>query len=53
MISEKNKRKIIYNDTVFYWYIKIDDKGHRIHMLSEDKSSSNHRKNITKVLFSL
>ncbi len=37
MISAKNKREITYNGTTFYWYVRMDDKGHRIHILSEDK----------------
>ena len=37
MVSSKGKRKIIYGDSVYYWYIRIDDKGHRLHIISDDK----------------
>lgn len=37
MVSAKGKRKIIYNDSVYYWYIRIKDKSHRINIISEDK----------------
>ncbi|MCM1228664.1 MAG: hypothetical protein NC489_00875 [Ruminococcus flavefaciens] len=37
MVSKKNKRKIIFNDSVFYWYVRIDDGCHRVHIISDDK----------------
>lgn len=37
-INTKGKRKIIYNDKVYYWFVKIENDGsHRIHILTEDK----------------
>ena len=38
MVSKKRKRKIVYNDKIFYWFVRVDDNGNmRIHILSEDK----------------
>lgn len=38
MISTKGKRKLIYQDVAYYWYIaKNDDKHPVIHISSEDK----------------
>ena len=38
MVSKKGKRKIEYNDNIFYWYVRINSDGNtRIHILSEDK----------------
>lgn len=37
MVSKKGKRRIEYNGAVHYWYIRIGDNGHRVHILSSDK----------------
>ena len=38
MVLKKGKRKLIYNETVFYWYVRKKPEGiPRIHILSEDK----------------
>lgn len=38
MVSKKGKRKIEYDGKMFYWYVRMNDKGKvRIHILSEDK----------------
>lgn len=38
MVLKKGKRKLIYNETVFYWYVRKNSEGiPRIHILSEDK----------------
>lgn len=38
MVSKKKKRKIIYQDKVFYWFVRRNAEGiPRIHLLSEDK----------------
>lgn len=38
MVSKKGKRKIKYNDNIFYWYVRKTHEGSlRIHILSKDK----------------
>lgn len=37
MISPKGKRKLIYAGKVFYWFVRIDASGHRIHILSNEE----------------
>lgn len=38
MVSKKGKRKIVYNDNTFYWYVRKNPEGNpRIHILSENK----------------
>lgn len=37
VVSKKNKRKITYKGMIYYWYVRINERGHRIHILSEDK----------------
>lgn len=47
MVSGKNKRRIEYKGTNYYWYVRISDYGHskhnlphhshRIHIMSDDK----------------
>lgn len=38
MVLKRGKRKLIYDGTVFYWYVRINLEGiPRIHILSEDK----------------
>ena len=37
-INTKGKRKIVFNDEVYYWFVRIEKDGsHRIHILTEDK----------------
>ena len=37
-INTKEKRKIIFNNEVYYWFVKIENDGsHRIYILTEDK----------------
>ena len=37
-INTKDKRKIVFNDTIYYWFVRIEKDGsHRIHILTEDK----------------
>lgn len=37
MVHSKNKRKIEYGGNTYYWYVRITDRGHRVHILSNDK----------------
>ncbi|MBQ8824502.1 MAG: hypothetical protein IJZ64_04645 [Ruminococcus sp.] len=38
MVSKKGKRKIEYNGSTFYWFVRKNNSGiPRIHILSEDK----------------
>ena len=37
MVSRKNKRVIEYKGTTYYWYVRINDHSHRIHIVSDDK----------------
>ena len=37
MVSKKNKRKIVYEGTNYYWYVRINEHGHRVHIISDDK----------------
>lgn len=37
MVSKKNKRKIEHEGTTYYWYVRIHDRGHRVHIISDDK----------------
>lgn len=37
MVSKKNKRKIAYEGTNYYWYVRVDEHGHRVHIISDDK----------------
>lgn len=34
MVSKRNKRKIVYEGTEYYWYVKINEHGHRVHIIS-------------------
>ena len=37
-IYTKGKRKIVFNDAIYYWFVRIEKDGsHRIHILTEDK----------------
>ena len=38
MVSGKNKRKIEYEGTDYYWYVRVNDHGHKVHIISEDKN---------------
>lgn len=39
MVSKKGKRKVVYEDKVFYWFLRADLAGiPKIHILSEDKN---------------
>lgn len=40
MVSKKNKRKIVYEGTNYYWYVRINEHGHRVHIISDDKKSA-------------
>lgn len=37
MVHSKNKRKIEYGGNTYYWYVRITNRGHRVHILSNDK----------------
>ena len=37
MVSKKNMRKIEYEGTSYYWYVRVKDHSHRVHIISEDK----------------
>ena len=37
MVSKKNKRKIVYEGTNYYWYVRVDELSHRVHIISDDK----------------
>ena len=37
MVSKKNKRKIQYEGANYYWYVRVNDHGHRVHIISDDK----------------
>lgn len=37
MVCSKNKRKIEYGGNTYYWYVKVTDCGHKVHILSNDK----------------
>lgn len=37
MISRKGKRRIEYEGNLYYWYVRVNDRGHRVHILSEDR----------------
>ena len=37
MVSKKGKRKIVYDDKVYYWYVRVTEESHRINIISEDK----------------
>ncbi|WP_373266045.1 hypothetical protein [Hungatella hathewayi] len=38
MVSKKGKRKFVYKDKVFYWFVRANSEGiQRIYILSEDK----------------
>lgn len=36
MVNKKGKRKLIYAGKIFYWFVRIDDAGHRIHIVSDE-----------------
>lgn len=37
MVFKKNKRKIVYEGTNYYWYVRVNERGHRVHIISDDK----------------
>ena len=37
MISHKGKRRIEYEGNLYYWYVRVNDRGHRVHILSDDR----------------
>lgn len=37
MVTEKNKRKIVYKGINYYWYVRVSEHRHRVHIISEDK----------------
>lgn len=38
MISKKGKRKLVYEEKIFYWFVRVNSIGiPKIHILSEDK----------------
>lgn len=38
MVSSKGKRKIIYQEKLFFWFVRANQEGiFKIHILSEDK----------------
>ena len=39
-VSPKGKRKHIYNDETYYWFVRKNDEGSmRIHIISDDKKT--------------
>lgn len=39
MVSGKKKRRIEYEGISCFWYVRVDERGHRVHILSDDKKS--------------
>ena len=37
MVSEKNKRKIVYEGKNYYWYVRVSEHSHKVHIISDDK----------------
>lgn len=37
MVSKKSTRKLEYEGNNYYWYVRVDDLGHKVHIMSEDK----------------
>ncbi|SEL22463.1 hypothetical protein [Ruminococcus albus] len=37
MVSKKGKRRIVYDDRVYYWFVRVTEESHRINIISEDK----------------
>lgn len=38
MVTNKGKRKIVYEGRIFYWFVRInEDRKLRIYIVSEDK----------------
>ncbi|MDE7477127.1 MAG: hypothetical protein K2M91_04110 [Lachnospiraceae bacterium] len=37
MVSKKNKRKIEYEGINYYWFVRVNERGHRVHIISDDK----------------
>ena len=37
-INPKGKRKIVFHDQIFYWFVRTEQDGsHRLHILTADK----------------
>lgn len=37
MVSKKDKREIVYEGTPYYWYVRVNEHSHRVHIISADK----------------
>lgn len=37
MVSDKGKRKLIYADCTYYWFVRVTETSHRIYIISEDR----------------
>lgn len=37
MIAKKGMRRIEYEGKVYYWYVRVGEFGHRVHVWSEDR----------------
>lgn len=37
MVFRKNKRKLVYEGSNYYWYVRVHEHSHRVHIISEDK----------------
>lgn len=37
MVFKKGMRKIEYEGATYYWYVRIKNKRHRVHIISDDK----------------
>ncbi len=37
MAFKKDKRKIEYEGKNYYWYVRVNEHGHRVHIISDDK----------------
>lgn len=37
MVSKRDKRKIVYEGKNYYWYVRVNEHGHRVHVISADK----------------
>lgn len=37
MISKKGKRKLVYNGITYYWFVRLNEHGYSVHIISEDR----------------
>lgn len=37
MVSKKKKRRIVHEGITYYWYVRVLEHCHRVHIVSEDK----------------